>query len=200
MDLRYPPEVEAFRQEVRTFLDEAVTPEYLREQRTRRVDTEGHGPATQQFVDQLRARGYLTLQWPKEYGGQGRTILEQAVFHEELARAGASDWIVGHVGLTMAGPALMVYGTEEQKREILPKIASGEVNFCQLFTEPNAGSDLASLTTSAIRDGDDYVVNGTKIFTSWAFVSTHGYLLARTDPVARKHQGISIFMLDMKTP
>jgi alkylation response protein AidB-like acyl-CoA dehydrogenase len=200
MDFRYPPEAEEFRQEVRAFFQETVTPDYLEEQRTRHIDYEGHGRATQRFVDQLRERGYLTLAWPKEYGGQGRSIFEQAVFHEEMARAGATDWIVGHVGLTMAGPALMVYGTEEQKRELLPKIASGEINFCQLFTEPGAGSDLASLQTRAVADGDDFIVNGSKIFTTWAFVATHGYLLARTDPGAPKHRGISVFMLDMKAP
>jgi len=200
MDFRFPPEAETFRQEVRAFFKENVTPEYLEEQRTRHTDFEGHGPATEVFVGKMREKGYLTLAWPKEYGGQNRSIFEQAVFHEEMAKAGANDWIVGHVGLTMAGPAMMVVGTEEQKREFLPKIVACEMNFCQLFTEPEAGSDLASLTTSAVKDGDDYIVNGTKIFTTWAFVSTHGFLLARTDPTAAKHRGISVFVLDMKSP
>jgi alkylation response protein AidB-like acyl-CoA dehydrogenase len=200
MDFRYPPDIEAFREEVRAFLEEAVTPEYLEEQRTLRTDHHGHGPATQRFVDQLREKGWLTLHWPKQYGGQGRSIFEQAVFAEEVARAGASTYVIGHVGLTMAGAALMVYGSEEQKQQILPKIASGEVNFCQMFTEPGAGSDLASLQTTAIRDGDDYVLNGSKIFITWAHLATHGYLLARTDPQAPKHRGLSLFVLDLKSP
>jgi alkylation response protein AidB-like acyl-CoA dehydrogenase len=193
MDFRYPPETESFRAEVRAFLQEAVTSEYVEEQRTLRTDHHGHGPATQRFVDQLREKGWLTLHWPKPYGGQGRSIFEQAVFAEEVARAGASTYIIGHVGLTMVAPALMVYGSEEQKREILPKIARGEVNFCQMFTEPNAGSDLASLQTAAVRDGDDYILNGSKIFITWAHLATHGYLLARTDPDAPKHRGLSLF-------
>jgi alkylation response protein AidB-like acyl-CoA dehydrogenase len=200
MDFKYPAETEAFREEIRAFLREAVTPEYLEEQRTMMVDRDGHGPATQRFVDALRERGYLTLHWPKEYGGQGRPVFEQAVFAEELARAGASTYIVGSVGLNMVAPALMHYGSEQQKREILPKIASGEVNFCQMFTEPEAGSDLASLKTTALRDGDEYVVNGTKVFITWAFHANYGYLLARTDPNAPKHRGLSLFMLDMKSP
>ncbi|MCL6649372.1 MAG: acyl-CoA dehydrogenase family protein, partial [Chloroflexi bacterium] len=177
MDFAYPPEAEAFRQEVRAFLQEAVTPEYLEEQRTMMVDRDGHGPATAAFVAKLRERGYLTLHWPKEYGGQGRSIVEQAIFAEEMARAGASTYIIGSVGLNMVAPALMHYGSEEQKRAILPRIASGEINFCQMFTEPDAGSDLASLRTTAIRDGDEYVVNGTKVFITWAFLANYGYLL-----------------------
>lgn len=200
MNFRYPPAAEAFRAEVRSFLDEVITPEYLEEQRTRIVDTDGHGPATQNFVDRLRDKGWLTLHWPREYGGQGRSIFEQAVFNEEIAKAGASTFIIGHVGLTMVASALMVYGSEQQKRDILPKIAKGEVNFCQMFTEPSSGSDLASLQTRAVRDGDDYVVDGTKIFITWGHLSTHGYLLARTDPDAPKHRGLTLFMLDMSTP
>lgn len=200
MDFRYPPFAEEFRSEVKSFLDEVITPEYLEEQRTRIVDTDGHGPATQFFVDKLRERGYLTMHWPKEFGGEGRSIYEQAVFAEEIAKAGASTFIIGHVGLTMVASALMVYGSDEQKRAILPKIASGEVNFCQMFSEPGAGSDLASLTTTAVRDGDDFVVNGSKIFITWGHLSTHGYLLARTGPDAPKHRGLTLFMLDMTTP
>jgi alkylation response protein AidB-like acyl-CoA dehydrogenase len=200
MDFRYPPEAETFREEVRAFLKVSVTPEYLEEQRTMMVTRDGHGPATQRFVDQLRERGWLTLHWPVEYGGQGRSIFEQAVFNEEIAKAGASTYIVGSVGYNMVAPALMVYGSEEQKRQILPQIANGQVKFAQVFSEPNAGSDLASLTTRAVSDGDDYVVNGTKMFISWAHLATHGYLLARTDSEAAKHRGLSLFMLDMKAP
>ncbi|MFN8535051.1 MAG: acyl-CoA dehydrogenase family protein [Dehalococcoidia bacterium] len=200
MDFNYPAETESFRQEIRDFLNEVVTPEYLEEQRTISVDRDGHGPATQTFVDKLRERGYLTLHWPKEYGGQGRPVFEQAVFAEEMARAGATNYIVGSVGLNMVAPALMHYGSEEQKRDILPKIASGEINFAQVFTEPEAGSDLAGLKTTAVRDGDEFVVNGTKVFITWAFHASHGYLLARTDQAAPKHRGLSLFMLDMKAP
>jgi alkylation response protein AidB-like acyl-CoA dehydrogenase len=200
MDYRYPPEAEAFRQEVRGFLESIVDEEYRHEQRTRHADSDGHGPATHRFVEALRERGYWTMHWPKEYGGQGRSVYEQAVFAEELARVGGSTWIVGHVGLSMAGPALMLFGSDEQKRDLLPKIADGTVNFCQMFTEPEAGSDLAALRTTAIRDGDDYVINGSKVFTTWAKVSTHAYLLARTDPQSERHRGLSLLLMDMNSP
>src|SRR5262245_39992550 len=144
MDFRFPSEAEAFRQEARALFKQYVTPEYLEEQRTRHTDYEGHGPETETLVSGMRGHGYLTLAWPKEYGGQCRSIFEQAISHEEMAKSGATDWIVGHVGLTMAGPAMIIVGSEEQKREFLPKIVAGEMNFCQLFTEPEAGSDLAS--------------------------------------------------------
>jgi alkylation response protein AidB-like acyl-CoA dehydrogenase len=200
MDFRFPAEAEAFRQEVREFLEEHVTPEYLEERRATANDNDGPGPETRKFMQALFKRGFLTMNWPEEYGGQARTFLERAVFSEEFAKAGAATSATGAVGLNIVAPALMQYGSEEQKRSVLPKIASGEWIFCQLFTEPGAGSDLASLVTAAIRDGDDYVVNGSKIFTSWGHLATHGYLLARTDPTAERHRGLSLFVLEMKTP
>lgn len=200
MDFQNSPAEEAFRKEVRAFLKEAVTPEYLEERRTQLIDDVGHGPATARFVAQLQARGWLTLHWPTEYGGQGRSLSEQAIFAEEIVRAGGSIYLVGSVGLNTVAPALMVYGSEEQKRTILPRVASGEILFCQLFTEPTGGSDLAALTTQAVRDGDSYIVNGTKIFTTKAHLATHGYLLARTDSAAPKHRGLSLFVLEMNSP
>jgi alkylation response protein AidB-like acyl-CoA dehydrogenase len=200
LDFHYPPKAEEFRNEVRAFLDQAVTPEYLEERRTMVIDFDGHGPATQKFVDQLYERGYLTMHWPKEYGGQDRPFLDRTVFVEEMARAGATTNTLGLVGLNIVAPALMHYGTEEQKRTFLPRIATGEWIFCQLFTEPEAGSDLANLKTTAIRDGDVFIVNGTKTFTTRAHMSDHGYLLARTDLGAERHRGMSLFIVDMKTP
>src|SRR6476646_8508038 len=182
MDFRYPPEVEEFRQEVRDFLKDALTPEYLEERRATNAEFDGDGPATHAFVDKLMEHGYLTAHWPKEYGGQSRSFLDRVVLHEEIARAGATMSTLGGVGINIVAPALMHFGTERQKTEILPRISRGEWIFCQMFTEPGAGSDLANLSTTAIRDGDDYIVNGTKVFTSRAHLSSHGYLLARTDP------------------
>jgi alkylation response protein AidB-like acyl-CoA dehydrogenase len=200
MDFRYPPETEAFRKEVREFLSENVTPEYLEERRTMDVSFDGHGPATQAFVDKLIERAYLIQHWPKEYGGAGRSFLDMAVFSEEMARAGATTNVLGLVGYNIVAPALMHFGTAEQKRTFLPKIASGEWIFCQMFTEPGAGSDLAALSTTALRDGDEYVVNGSKTFTTRAHLATHGYLLARTEPQAPRHRGVSLFVLKMDTP
>lgn len=200
MDFRYPPEAEAFRQEVRGFLKDAITPEYLEERRAMNAEFDGDGPATRVFVKKLMERGYLTQHWPKEYGGQSRSFLDRVILHEEIARAGATMSTLGGVGINIVAPALMHFGSEKQKTEILPKIARGEWIFCQMFTEPGAGSDLANLSTTAIRDGDDYVVNGTKAFTTRAHLASHGYLLARTDPAATRHHGISLFVLEMDTP
>ena len=143
-------------------------------------------------------RGWIAPAWPKEYGGAGLSVKEQFIFNEELAEAGLMN--VGGFGVMMLGPTLMVHGTEEQKAEILPKILAGEVVWCQGWSEPGAGSDLASLQTRAARDGDEYILNGQKIWTTGAQHADRMYMLARTDPDAPKHRGISMLMLDMKDP
>ena len=136
--------------------------------------------------------------WPKEYGGAGLTVSEQFILNEELAESGTGN--VGGFGVMMLGPTLIIHGTEEQKEEHLSDILKGEVNWCQGWSEPGAGSDLASLQTRAVRDGDEWVINGQKIWTSGAQFARGMYMLARTDPDAPKHRGISFFMLDMKAP
>src|SRR5205085_8223500 len=133
-------------------------------------------------------------------GGRGATLMEQLVWCEEYARAGAPDISTLFVGLNHAGPTLVACGSEEQKAAHLPPILRGEVIWCQGFSEPNAGSDLASLQTRAARDGDDYVINGSKIWTSHAHRSDYILLGARTDPEAPKHRGISMFLAPMDTP
>ena len=150
------------------------------------------------WTKKLNERGWGAPAWPKEHGGGGLSVKEQFILSEEFAwrRAPRS----GGIGHGWAGPTIMVYGSEEQKQEYLPKIISGEHVWCQLFSEPGAGSDLASLQTRAIRDGDDYVVNGQKIWTSGAHAAHMGILIARTNPDAPKHRGISYFLVDMKTP
>ena len=137
--------------------------------------------------------------WPKEYGGQAWPHVMQMVFSEELSYAGAPD--AGRVfNVGMIGPTLIVHGSEAQKKEHLPRITSGETVWCQGYSEPGAGSDLASLQTRAIRDGDDYVVNGQKIWTSGGHMAKWMILLARTDPEAPKHRGITFFIVDMSAP
>jgi len=152
----------------------------------------------QSWRDALVERGWIAPAWPKEYGGAGLSVKEQFIFNEELAEAGLSN--VGGFGVMMLGPTLMVHGTEEQKAEILPAILAGEVVWCQGWSEPGAGSDLASLQTRAARDGDEYVLNGQKIWTTGAQHADRMYMLARTDPDAPKHRGISMLMLGMKDP
>jgi alkylation response protein AidB-like acyl-CoA dehydrogenase len=148
--------------------------------------------------DALVERSWVAPAWPEEYGGAGMSPREQFILNEELAENGLSN--VGGFGVMMLGPTLMVHGTEEQKAEHLPKILAGEVVWCQGWSEPSSGSDLASLQTRAVRDGDEYVLNGQKIWTSGAQHADKMYMLARTDPDAPKHRGISLLMLNMDSP
>jgi 3-oxocholest-4-en-26-oyl-CoA dehydrogenase alpha subunit len=195
MEFVFTPEQEDFRQELRQFLQAELPADAGGD-----GDEEG-GEAwefSKQFQKKLAARGWLVPQWPKQYGGADMGILEQLILQEEMAYRGAP--IPGSSGIRMLGPVLMLYGTEEQKREHLPGIASGDVIWCQGYSEPGSGSDLASLQTRAVRDGDEYVINGQKIWTSNAHRADWIFLLGRTDPDAPKHRGISFFVFPMKTP
>ncbi|HEY48570.1 MAG TPA: hypothetical protein G4O13_00810 [Dehalococcoidia bacterium] len=146
----------------------------------------------------LAAKGWLSRPWPREYGGQDASLVEQFIFNDVMGyHRGAG---VDHWGLALLAPTLLVSASDEQKREHLPPIARAEVFWTQLWSEPGAGSDLASLTTRAVRDGDDYVVNGQKIWTSGAHRADWGFMLARTNPEERRSRGLSFFLLDMKTP
>ena len=196
MEFKFTAEHEALRKEVRDFLAEALP-------------NRGVGPVrpTSQenweeqlaFNKKLAKKGWIAPAWPKEYGGLGWSHINQMIFSEELAYAGAPDGgRVFNVG--MIGPTLIVHGTPEQKAEHLPRITNAEVTWCQGYSEPGAGSDLASLQTRAVRDGDDYVVNGQKIWTTVAHHADWCFLLVRTDPDAPKHKGISFLLVDMKTP
>ena len=198
MDYRFTGEQDAFRQELRDFLKENLGEDW------RGIDPDAYfhdenWPRIRQLTAKMAEKGWLTLAWPKEYGGQGRPHIEQMIYNEETAYFRAPTRDVS-IGTHMVGPTLMLYGTEEQKTQYLPEIASGEAVYCQGFSEPESGSDLASLQLRAVEDGDDYVLNGSKIWTSGAHRSTHCYLLTRTDPDAPKHRGVSVFVVDMDTP
>ena len=147
----------------------------------------------------LHEAGWLGLSWPSEYGGQGASLREQFIYNEELVKANAPDLPNG-IGLMIVGPALIAVGSEEQKRRNLPRILSAEDIWCQGFSEPNAGSDLANLQTRAVSDGDDYVITGQKIWSSNSLKADYCLLLARTDPEAPRHKGISCVILDLKAP
>jgi alkylation response protein AidB-like acyl-CoA dehydrogenase len=149
------------------------------------------------FQKKLAEKDWLAMAWPKEYGGGGASHMRQLVYNEEMAYHQAP---VGNMGIAWVGPSLMLYGTDEQKEKFIPRITQADDWWCTLYSEPGAGSDLASLQTRATRDGDDYVINGQKIWTSLASDADYVWLAARTDPKAAKHAGISMFVVDMKTP
>jgi alkylation response protein AidB-like acyl-CoA dehydrogenase len=199
MDFDFTPEQEAFRKEVRAWL-ETNLPDDLRGRAfaSSRADVEE--------VRKLRAwqktmaeAGYVGLDWPREFGGRGATIVEMVILYQEMARA-ESPQILNRGGVSMLGPTLMKYGTPAQQQRFLRRILTAEDLWCQGFSEPNAGSDLANLQTRAVLDGDRFVVNGQKVWTSMGHVADWCFLLVRTDPAAAKHKGISFLLVDMKTP
>jgi alkylation response protein AidB-like acyl-CoA dehydrogenase len=196
MDFDFAPEDEAFRTELRAFLADELPAWW----KTVFVDDERAMPFTRDFCRALAARGWLTLSWPKEHGGADGSVWQQAVVREEMWAAGEPRG-PQYMNLNYIGPLIMRFGTPEQQARHLPRMAAGDVLWCQGFSEPEAGSDLASLTTRAVRDGDRYVVNGQKIWNSYADApADHCLLLARTNPEVKKQQGISMFLVDMRTP
>ena len=192
MFLDQSDEQKKLRQELRTYFAELITPE---------VKAECHGNESgetyKRVIRQMGEDGWLAIGWPKEYGGQGRSAAEQLVFFEEAQLAGAP---IPFVTLNTVGPALIDHGSEEHKQFFLPKIAKGEIHFAIGYTEPGAGTDLASLGTTAVKDGDDYIINGTKVYTSSAEGADYIWLAARTDKDAPKHKGITLFIVDCKDP
>ncbi len=192
MDFSFTPEQERFREEVRHFLDRELPQQEVTEDRW----LFGFFP---QFSRKLGERGWIGLTWPKEYGGQARSYLDRLILTEELLRYGApvfAHWF----GDRQIGPAILAHGTEEQKREFLPQIAKGEISFCVGMSETEAGSDLASLQTKASTEGDWFIINGQKVWTTGAHLAHFCYLVVRTDPSAPKHRGISELIVDMKSP
>lgn len=199
MEFRFSPEEEAFRQEVRSF----VRREWPQDAGGGAESPLGYGGGRGPeeilgFQKKLAQKGWLTLAWPKESGGMGAGHFKQLIYNEEMAYHRAPQQF--GVGPDRVGPTIILFGSEEQKSQHLPRIASADVVWCQGFSEPGSGSDLASLQTAAAAEGDDFVVNGQKIWTSLANIADWMILLARTDPEAPKHKGISYFLLDMKTP
>jgi alkylation response protein AidB-like acyl-CoA dehydrogenase len=194
VDFKLTPTQEAFREEIRGFLRSELAGE------PRGVREDGWVVGfSRAFSEKLGRRGWLGLTWPRQYGGQARTVLDRLILTEELLRAGAP--VAAHwLGDRQVGPSILRFGTEEQRREILPRITSGAVVFCVGLSEPNAGSDAAAVTTRADEDGDGFVIRGQKIWTSFAHQADYCYLVARTDAIGPKHKGISEFIVPMATP
>ena len=194
MDLNLIPNEQQFRDKFRAWLKTNVPEEW--KGGTSAEDRDDYIEYLRDWQHKLYEGGWAGISWPKEYGGRGATLMEQAIFQEELARAGAPQ-LIGTIGLSLVGPTIIAMGTDEQKSRYLPKILSGEEIWCQGFSEPNAGSDLAAIGTKAIRDGDDFIVNGQKIWTSFAQLANLCLLLVRTDTEAPKHKGITCLLADM---
>ena len=195
MDFSFSAEDEGFRRELGEFLRRELPPDW---EGGGRWPEEADWEVTCEMRKKLAQRGWLTMHWPREYGGQGATPIRSTIFNEEMSynRAPGRDIF----GVRMLAPTLMIYGTEAQKRAFLPPIARGEVQWCQGYSEPGSGSDLASLQTKAVSDGDDYLIDGSKIWTTLAHRADWIMLLARTDPDAPKHKGISFMLVDMRSP
>jgi len=198
MDLALSPEHETFRRKVRAWLkanvpkrepEDSIT-EYRDPRRVQRLKA---------WQRTLHGAGYVAMGWPQEYGGQGAGVMEQTIVNRELVLARAPQQI-GMMGVQMVGPTLIQYGTEDQRRRYLPRILAAEEIWCQGYSEPGAGSDLASLKTRAELVGDEFIVNGQKVWTSNAQIADRMFCLVRTDPAAPKHRGISYLLIDMKTP
>jgi len=189
----YTDQQEALRQELRSYYARLLTPE-VEEQL---AHSQGVGPVHRQIVRHMGEDGWLGVGWPKEYGGRGFTAVEQFVFFDESMRAGAP---VPMLTINTVGPTIMEFGSQEQRDFFLPRILKGEIHFCIGYSEPGAGTDLAALKTRAVRDGEEYVINGQKIFTSLAADADYVWLAARTNPEAKKHKGISLFVVPMDTP
>src|SRR6202158_1758039 len=196
MDLNLTPNEQQFRDEFRAWLATNTPPEWTGD--TNAEDRADYLKYLRDWQRKLYEGGWAGISWPQQYGGRGAALMEQAIFQEELAQANAPQ-LIGTIGLSLVGPTIIAMGTEAQKSRALARILSGEEIWCQGFSEPNAGSDLAAIGTKAARDGDDFRINGQKIWTSFAQMADWCLLLVRTDTEAPKHKGITCVLLDMRS-
>ncbi len=198
MDLTYSPEERAFQREVRAWLKANVPKKDKADNPLESADKARIARA-KAWQRKLYDAGYVAMRWPKEYGGQGADVMRQTIVNEEMVRARAPQ-LIGGMGIQMVGPTLIGHGTEEQRRRFLPKILTADEIWCQGYSEPGSGSDLASLRTRAEIVGDEFLINGQKIWTSNAQHADWMFCLVRTDPDAPKHRGISYVLIDMRSP
>ena len=203
MDFRFSEREEAFRREVENFINKELPADWVEKSiywpggYGTLAQFEDFGPQVEQFTRKLAEKGWLTISWPKEYGGAGLSHIEQAIFHERMSyhRAPGAGIATG-----IGGPTIMRVGSEEMKKEWLPRIARGEIRFWLAYSEPNTGSDLASMQTRAVEDGDDLIINGQKIWGTAAHVSHYAWMAVRTDPTTPPHKGISLVIVDNTSP
>ena len=194
MDLTYPPEAESFRKEIRAWLEENLPAGWFEPGFTQSPEERREFNTT--WPTKLFEGGWICAGWPTEYGGKGLSLIEQVVLNEEFAKANA-PMRADFFGDTLVGPTILQWGTDEQKKEFIPGILNGTITWCQGFSEPNSGSDLASLKTSAVLDGDEWVINGQKVWTTQAQYADYVFLLTRTDPDVEEHAGISYLLVPM---
>jgi len=198
MDFKDNTEEAAFRSEVRDFINTEIKSELKDGELAERGMYRGAFERLKGLRSKLSEKGWIAPAWPKEYGGASLSVMQQFIMNEEFAENRVPP--VGGMGVSMVGPTIITHGNDDQKKEHLGRILSGEVQWCQGFSEPGSGSDLASLQTRAVKDGDDYIINGQKIWTSGAQYAHWMFMMARTDADAPKHKGISYFLVDMKSP
>ncbi|MGY1830215.1 acyl-CoA dehydrogenase family protein [Geodermatophilus sp. SYSU D01180] len=198
MDFDDTPEEASYRAHVRTVLDGHAS-ELLHVSPGEPVDARSREAELRATQRVLAEAGLVGVTWPREYGGQGGTLVQQAIVVQELARARVPT-LINHIGIGMCGPTVIAHGSDDQRSRYLARLLRADDVWCQLFSEPGSGSDLAALRTSAVRDGDDWVVNGQKVWTTLAHVADFGILLTRTDPARPKHAGLTMFVVDMHAP
>lgn len=199
MDIEFSPEQKTFRRELRNWLQENLPDDWGGPAFLGPDDEDENARLQADWERKLYRSGYQGVAWPKEYGGQGLTMVEQLIVSEELGRRAAPEGI-NTIGKELVGPIILAAGTEEQKKHYIPRILNVDDIWCQGFSEPGAGSDLAGVKTRAVREGDEWVINGQKVWTSFAFHANWCILLARTNPDVSKHKGLTLFLVDMKTP
>ncbi|WP_010304321.1 acyl-CoA dehydrogenase family protein [Kurthia senegalensis] len=198
MDFSYTVKEEAFRQELRSWLEQNLPEGWLESQQLPE-DEEELGVFLRAWQKTLSDSRWAAIAWPEKHGGRDATLMEEIIYHQEMVRVKAPP-LVNYVGLHMVGPTLMQIGTTEQQQKYIPKILSGEEVWCQGYSEPNAGSDLAAVQTTAVKQGDKWIINGQKIWTSFAHFADRCFLVARTSKGEKKHHGITCFLLDMNQP
>lgn len=199
MDFSFTAEEEKFRLELRTWLEENLPSGWLEGTYRQVKDGEEYAMFLRDWQRKLYDGGWAGIAWPKKYGGREATLMEEIVYQQEMVRVKAPP-LVNYVGLNMVAPTLMQIGTDEQKKKYIQKILTGEEVWCQGYSEPNAGSDLSAIQTSAVKEGERWIINGQKVWTSFGHLADRCFLLARTSKHEKKHKGITVFLLDMNQP
>ncbi|MBW2244724.1 MAG: acyl-CoA dehydrogenase family protein [Deltaproteobacteria bacterium] len=199
MHVRFSEQDEAFRREVAAWMDDALGGEFsvLRRHGAAQADAMSHLEERRAWEKKLASGGWTCVGWPTEHGGRGLSLSQEVIFHEEYARAGA-PMRLNHMGETLLGPTLIAFGTSEQKQRFLPPVVAGDEIWCQGFSEPNAGSDVANVQTRAWLEGDEWVIEGQKVWTSWASAADWCFTLCRTDPDSKLHKGLTYLLIPMK--